>query len=606
MSKLSLAERSRLAALLADRARRSTVASVLSSPLLRWRYGAGVADQLLIVPQDLRTADPSFWNEIEAEQFGLAGAVADLNEGSPFDLKPPSLPWARELHGFGWLRHLDSVQDPDAKAAAVAFVMDWIRRERNVRGLAWEPAVVGRRLLSWISHSNMLLDDVPARTYDRIAQSMGAQMVFLSAAWRHAPSGYQRLLALTALVMADLCVAGHDRQLADVETLFAGELDRQILPDGGHISRNPQLLVELLLDFLPLGQCFAVRERTPPAQLSNAIRRMLPMVRYMRLGDGALARFNGMGVPSPEALATVLAYESAGAEQLAQAPASRYARLARGNATVIMDIGPPPPLEMAGEAHAGCLAFEMSSGSRPIFVNGGAPGAADYDWRAASRATASHNTLCLYERSSSRLVRSKLLEEIVGAPPIRFPNNVTSRLTDHPQGVEIEASHDGYLTAFRLLHKRRLFLEASGAYVEGVDQLGPASGELRLERDLPFAIHFHLHPDAACRPLNDPNAVEIRPGSGQIWRFAARGAALSIEESAYYADLSGPRRSLQIVLRAACFGQSEVNWSLQLVTPTPRASRPELASVTAGPTKPRPPPLPVAGPPPLPPYKPKA
>src|SRR5690554_7565447 len=44
-------------------------------------------------------------------QFGLGGAVAYIGDGSPFDLKPPSLEWARELHGFGWLRHLRAAED---------------------------------------------------------------------------------------------------------------------------------------------------------------------------------------------------------------------------------------------------------------------------------------------------------------------------------------------------------------------------------------------------------------------------------------------------------------------------------------------------------------
>ena len=44
---------------------------------------------------------------------------------------------------------------------------------------------------------------------------------------------------------------------------LAAELERQILPDGGHSSRNPSILVELLLDLLPLRQCFAARGQPP-------------------------------------------------------------------------------------------------------------------------------------------------------------------------------------------------------------------------------------------------------------------------------------------------------------------------------------------------------
>ena len=67
------------------------------------------------------------------------------------------------------------------------------------------------------------------------------------------------------------------------------------MPDGGHISRNPAALVDLLLDLLPLRQCFMARDRVPPKQLSDAIDRAMPMVRFFRLGDGTMVRFNGGG-----------------------------------------------------------------------------------------------------------------------------------------------------------------------------------------------------------------------------------------------------------------------------------------------------------------------
>ncbi len=562
MAQLSLGEQARLVRLLVDRSRRAVAAKMLLSPLLRWRYGAPIADQLLIVPQDMRTADPSVWSEINLGHFGLAGAVAVLQQGSPFNLQPPSQAWSRELHGFGWLRHLDAARNDEAKAKALAFVLDWIGRNRARRGIAWEPAVIGRRLISWISHATFLLDGIAPKSYDRIAESLGGQMVHLSAAWRNAPDGYPRLVTLTALVLADLCVADHDRQLENIEAMFAAEIERQILPDGGHISRNPGTLVELLLDFLPLGQCFAVRGRAPPKALAGAIARMLPMVRFMRLGDGSIARFNGMGTPQPDALATVLAYESHRGEAMAAASASRYARLERGETIIISDVGSPPPLRLAGQAHAGCLSFEISAGTRALMVNGGAPGPADEHWRAAARASASHNTLCLDAKSSARLVRNRLLESLVGAAPIRFPARVSHKLAQRDGGIEIDMRHDGYQPRYDLVHSRRLFLDETGHQLDGIDKLAPQQGAARRQRKLPFAIHFHLHPDVSCSQGPDATSAELLLGDGQIWHFTAQGATLSFEDSVYYADFSGPRRTLQLVLRSYCSGDSEVRWTL--------------------------------------------
>lgn len=566
MARLKPSERLRIAYLSADRMRRSAISRVLSSPPFRWQFAAA-ADQLLIVPQDLRTADPSFWDEVELGQFGLAGTVAVVDDGSPFTVVPPNEAWARALHGFEWLRNMEAAGRPEAREAARLLATEWAMRHRGGgTGIAWEPAVAGRRLISWLSHSGLLLEGADARAYDAITTSLAIQLIRLSAGWRDSPSGHPRLLALIALVLADLSIAGHEQHLTEIEATFGAELSRQILRDGGHVSRNPGVLVDLMLDLLPLRQCFAARGRTPPAQFLPAMQRMLSMLKFMRMGDGMLARFNGMGVASPAGLATVLAYDDEPGLMPAAANASRYVRLARGSAIVIMDAGTPPPLEAAGEAHAGCLSFELSSGTRLVFVNGGAPGAAESDWRAASRATASHNTLCLGEKSSSKLIRHARLEELVGSHPIRHPDRVHFEIERHGDAVEVNAEHDGYMRRFGLMHRRTLALNGSGRRLLGIDRLD-SPRNARFKQDVPFAIHFHLHPHAVCRVVGNANAAEIVLAGGEVWVFSLEGARLSIEESTYFADSAGPRGALQIVARGATYGETEVRWVVEARIP---------------------------------------
>ena len=83
----------------------------------------------------------------------------------------------------------------------------------------------------------------------------------------------------------------------------------------------------------------------------------MPMLRLVRLGDGLLARFNGMSVASAAGLATVLAYDDSSISELTAARDSGYVRLEREKSVVLVDTGCPPPLAIAGEAQAGCLSF---------------------------------------------------------------------------------------------------------------------------------------------------------------------------------------------------------------------------------------------------------
>jgi uncharacterized heparinase superfamily protein len=569
MAELTLKERLRKAALTVETTRRSTFATALAAPLKRWTEPSTPVDHLLIVPTDLRVADPSFWDEIAHGQFGLAGSIVSLRGASPFEAAAPSIAWTRELHGFGWLRNLTAIDSEEARETGRRLALEWTIRFGNHReGVAAEPAVAARRLIAWLSHANLLLEDADGETYGLITASLGRQFAQLNRSWRDAPAGYERLLALMALGFAALSLAGHDRQIKDIETGLAAELAWQVLPDGGHITRNPALLVEVLLDLLPLSQCFTARDRALPDQLSDAIQSMLPMLRYLRLGDGTLARFNGVSGALTAGVATVVAYDDGSLAPLREARASGYARLACGDTVVIADVGRPPALAFSATAQAGCLSFEMSAGKELLFVNGGVPAPASADWLPASRATASHNALTLAERSSSRLITHRKLEALTGAPPLRYPDRVDWRLEDEAGATILEAEHDGYHRRHELMHKRRLRLAADGTRLEGCDRLDGMGAKVRLRADLPYAIHFHLMPGVSCC-LTGHDQTRITLKDGQNWLLSATGATLSVEDSAYFAESGGPRAALQIVLRGVTFGETEVNWVVERLAEGP-------------------------------------
>ena len=515
------------------------------------------------MPVELRQSDPTFANEMEFGHIGLAGTLVLIQDESPFDVAAPNAAWARELHGFSWLRHLQAAGTVAARDVAKARVAEWCRRnQRPGSGFAWEPAVIGRRITSWMANGSMILESVEQTVYDATMDSIADQLIHLTAIWRDAEPGVPRLEALSAILLANLSIAGHDRNLMALSEAFAAELATQILPDGGHVSRNPGVLVALLLDFLPLRQCFITREKPLPAEFDDTIQRMLKMLRFLRLGDSRLARFNGMSTYMTDALSTVMAYDDTTKPDLPAAPNSNYARLARGPVILVMDIGSPPPMEISGQAHAGCLSFEMTARSQPVFVNCGAPAPAAHEWQAAARATSSHNTLSISGKSSSKLVRDDRLEALIGGAPIRFPSGVESKIGTRDGGIEIDAFHDGYFYRFKLLHRRHIEIDAAGRKVSGIDRLGPQRGQLRLVQDLPYAIHFHLDSTVKCDAVNEVSA-SLKLRDGQLWRFTCDGAALSIEDGMSYADFVGPRSAQQIVLRAATFGESEVKWSVE-------------------------------------------
>lgn len=532
-------------------------------PMLRWRFTPAIADRLLIAPQDLRTADPTRASEIYSGRFAFAGKIVICDGRSPFEIEPPSQEWSDQLLGFGWLRHLRAADSSITRANARALVGEWIALQGQFDTLeAWRPDLVARRIISWLSQAPLVLHDADMKFYRRFLRNLTRQVRYLQRSMKATRDGVPRLQAVIALTYAALCMQQQARMLKSVTRKLSDELTRQVLPDGGHASRNPGALVELLLDLLPLRQAFAARNVPPPAALNNAIDRMMPMLRFFRHGDGNFALFNGMGPTRSELVSTVLAYDDARGVPVANAPHSGYQRVQAADALLIVDAGVPPPMSMSAEAHAGCLAFELSSRNHRIVVNCGLPATSRDTWRHVARATAAHSTVTFNDTSSCRFLTSESLKNLLGAPILSGPSNVQVARQERDGGMTLRLSHNGYMDRFGVLHHRALRLSADGKRLDGEDIFtGPTGEQLVLRRGDAFAVRFHLHPTLKANRHSDGHGVMLVLPNKEVWTFDAYEERVELEESVYLAGPDGPRRAVQIVIHGHAREVPRVHWT---------------------------------------------
>jgi len=525
-----------------------------------WRVWPGRTDQLLISPQELRTADATRAAEIYAGRFVFAGKIVTCHGRSVFALDPPSDDWEVALLGFGWLRHLRAADSAITRANARSLVDEWLSAQQTASRTAWRADVLARRVISFLSQAPLLLSDTDGRFYRRYLRSLAREIRYLRHTMLNIADGVPRLLVLIALCYASLCLANHGRHIRAITRRLSDELQRQILPDGGHISRNPSALIELLLDLLPLRQTFAARNIAPPPMLLNAIDRMMPMLRFFRHGDGNFALFNGMSSTPNDLIATLLAYDDTHGTPMASMPHSGFQRLDAASTVIIMDTGASPPPYVSQEAHAGCLAFELSSGTTRIVTNCGMPATGRDNWRAFARETPAHSSLTFRDASSCEFVALSAMKRLLqGALVVSGPVNVETYREAVQDGVVLTTSHDGYLQRFGILHRRALMLSADGSRVQGEDAVEIAQAARVGDGD--FAIRFHLHPSVKASRLSDARGVMLVLPNRDVWTFEARDDKVELEDSVFLAGSDGPRRTAQIVIRQNARQVQNVQWS---------------------------------------------
>jgi uncharacterized heparinase superfamily protein len=532
------------------------------------RFTGGTPDRLVVAPIDLRIADPHIAEEIYSGRFAMGGSLIDTDGGSPFQVEGASDTFMRSLHGFGWLRHMRAADHDLACANARALVDDWISVEgRTLGGHAYEPDVLSNRLIAWFSHSPIVLRGADHGFYRRFLKSIALQARYLKHVARAMPGDATRFKVRIALAMASLCLPSSSGAVRAAARNLDSEINAQILPDGGHVSRNPMVLIELLTHLLPLKQTYINLGQKPPRNMAAGMDRMFSALRFFRHSNGELVLFNGSSTVSADRLLGVLRYDETSGSAFREMPHSQYQRLSAGNAVLIADTGPPPKGILSNQAHAGCLSFELSSGANCFIVNAGAPVVPHTQYADFARMTAAHSTVTLDDRSSLKFSHSSFLGPIVTGGV----RSVTVRSLDE-EGVHqgFDAVHDGYVSTLKLLHRRKIRMLSSGHEVQGRDQvIRPDESEPRPDDRTPAVARFHVHPTISVSQDED-GVVHLTAGDGESWAFVARDMSPKIEEDVHFADLAGARTSKQITLEFVVGERSQIDWKL-IRTNLPRA-----------------------------------
>ena len=510
--------------------------------------------------------------QLIAGNFLFAGTLIVQPGSTPWQLDPPDAAYAAELHGFAWMDDLAAVGDAAARSAAQVWLWDWIARFGRGRGPGWTPDLTGRRLIRWINHAIFVLRGVESADSTAFFRSLTQQTQFLSRRWQAAAPGLPRFEALTGLVYAGLSLEGQEALADPAIRALARECATQIDAQGGLPTRNPEhlLAVFMLLTWASAALSDAGRS-TPPEHLA-AIERIAPSLRTLRHSDGGLARFHGGG----RGVEGWLDHALAAAKVRSQQPeglSMGYARLSAGRTSVIIDASPPPGGAASTNAHASTLAFELTSGRRPLIVNCGSGASFGVEWRRAGRATPSHSALSLGGYSSARLDgpdRDTGLE-----PLIDGPTHVPVEISPVADGTRFQGGHDGYVLTHGLTHARTLELTLDGRAMAGEDMLLALedADKRRFDKALDatklkgigFEIRFHLHPEVDATLDLGGAAVSMALKSGEIWVFRHDGTQNLTLEPGVYLETTRlkPRAAQQIVLtgRVMNYG-TRVRWSL--------------------------------------------
>ncbi len=511
--------------------------AVVTLPILRWTWRGLADDAFAGELSEFRPADREAVRDMMAGRYLLASKLIETHGLSPFSLDVDHLDWWLNLHGFSWLRHFRDVRDSGERHFARMLVLDWISHEAQFQHDTWAPALTAQRVLNWLRHLPLLLDGATPGEGRTIQRVLGAQIQSLKVRAPLTSDPVEALFAAIALLGAEFCEQDDKTdvpgRVVRLNNLLASQLDS----DGMHLSRNPRLQLQLLVELVSVRPIAAAVKSEPGNELVAQIDRMHESLDALTLSSGEPAYFNGCGHLAHDVLIAIQA--NGPTRKRRSMLLGGYGILRDGDAVVIADSGLAPPPGMDEDRHSSALAFEFSHGTELILGSCG-PAPSDLpDSRPLFRQGVAHSAPTI---------------DAEDIPAQRRPV-VELDAADHL----LTLATNGYGKQFGIELERRLTLLSEGTTLVGQDRMiatGTPAGLL--------AIRFHLAPGITMRRNGTEGIVRLVLPNGAVWSFLWEGARFREEESVRQSAHVGFHKTRQLVLETDVGANAEVAWIFTL------------------------------------------
>jgi len=515
--------------------------------------------KLVAVPRDHVRGDRQRGEALLAGQFSVGSETISLKD-LDFAAIGASGPLAEQLQGFSWLRDLSAAAAREKGARlAEAMVGRWLLAHGTKGDEAWAPQLWGERILFWAAYAPYILSSNDSGYRSALLNTFARGARHLDGNADKAAAGVDRVTAWCGVVAAGLLVQGGVPRVARGEAGLVRALSTAQFDDGGLISRSPFEQVRLVDRLGMLRGCYLAAKQIIPDGIEAAGQASLAALHGVTMGDGALSSWQGCGPGEAARLTAVIEGCGLRARPLRQARGWGYQRMSALGTIVVVDAAPPPPQKSADQGSASTLAFELSDGGQRLVVNCGGPGPLPTELSQelvqGLRTTAAHSTLVLADTNSTNILADGSLGKGV--------EDVAIDRTEDNDSSRFEASHDGYVRTFGLIHKRSLLLGNDGKELRGADQLS-AKGRKKIRESAAYAVRFHLAPGVEATITADGMGAILRSKGAPPWNFRCRGGNLTTEESLWIDGRGDPGRTTQLVIvgEVSALG-GEIGWQFR-------------------------------------------
>ena len=448
--------------------------------------------------------------------------IEDFETEKIWDVDKLSFKDYKKLNNFFWLFSVDL---KSSKKICISIISKWIERNQKYNDNLWEIDTLSRRIISWITNSQLTYDEGDKIYKEKFNSIIFKQINHLINEIKRSDNYHDKLIGCSAIILTG--ISYNDEKYLDfglelLKKIITSCFDTEYFPK----SRNIRQLVFYLKYFIILREFLRESSNEIPEYLDEIIFHLGKGYNFVWGSVKQSLLFNGNHNSNLEDFDVYLDYQKYSFKS-EKRDLGGYGILKNKNVILGMDIGTAPEGKFSENYQSGTLSFEAIYKGRKIICNSGYYQNTKKNLNLISRSTAAHSTLILNNNSITSFKKNfkkKILNKL------NF-NTLNKNIVCEKNYWLIKCSHDGYLKNYGTIHERSLeFFPEKNKFV-GTDKL------IKNKNFIPtnFDIRFHLMPTTKVTKTQDKDIILIEL-ENSAWRFYSLNGSIDVETGLYFGN----------------------------------------------------------------------
>ncbi len=478
--------------------------------------------------------------------------IEDLNINSIWSNDKIENSEYKKLHSFFWLFTLDL---KSSKKVTQFILENWIDKNSNYNFLNWEIDILSKRVISWISNSQLTYEDSSDIYKDKFNFLIKKQTNHLINEINRSDFYDDKMIGCTAIILAGLSYKDTNFIKYGFELLnkiINYSLDDDFFPK----SRSFRQLVFYLKYLVLIRELCKDSHNEIPEYLNEAIFYLGQGYKFYWQDTKQTYLFNGSHEITNIAFDDYL--KNHGYKfSLEGKEFGGYVLFKDKKSSLIMDVGKPPEKKFSDTYQSGPLSFELIYNNKKVICNSGYFQNPKHQLNDISRSTASQSTLIIDNTSVTRLTRNNSGKKI-----IKNIFKITDKNIYYKKNSwMVTASHDGYLKEYGLIHKRSIEFDPINFLLIGADTLIKKKNY----KSVNFEIRFHLYPNTKVSKTLDQNSALINLGDTG-WKFTCGKYLIDIESGLFFGKKNSYIENNNIFISGKTdHNEQVINWRLEKI-----------------------------------------